>query len=168
MLKLHLLKVLWDEFSEQHQHQSIKNTKIPIDTFLVQIRCRFHAHFIWVINIQMFFFLNIILNDTFLFYHWSLEIIEFLLIIKKYHRLGSLNKSFPLPIFQYFDFIAIVKIRNIFLYKEGNYTVQKKDDIDSGTKTKTRNLALLSCVNMLYSGRYGDPLYSAYYYINVF
>ena len=37
------------EFSEQHQHQSIKKHQIecPISNFLVKIRCRFNTHFIW-------------------------------------------------------------------------------------------------------------------------
>ena len=34
---------IWNEFNEQHQHQSMNKYHIscPINTFLVQIRCRF-------------------------------------------------------------------------------------------------------------------------------
>ena len=42
---------IWNKFSEQHEHQSIKKHHIQslISTFL-QIRCRFNAHFSWVID----------------------------------------------------------------------------------------------------------------------
>ena len=36
---------IWDEFSEQHQHQSIQKIPFLMPNFLVQIRCRFHEHF---------------------------------------------------------------------------------------------------------------------------
>ena len=38
--------------------------------------------------------------------------------------------------------IALVSIRFIYLYKEGPHTVRNKDDLDSGIKTRTSNLAL--------------------------
>ena len=34
------------------------------------------------------------------------------------------------------------KLRIIYLYKEGPHTVQNKDDLDSGIKNNTSNLAL--------------------------
>ena len=36
----------------------------------------------------------------------------------------------------------LVKIRIIYLYKEGHHTVRNKGDLDSGIKTKTSNLAI--------------------------
>ena len=38
-----------EEINEQHQRQSIKkyHLKIPNETFLVQIRCRFYAYLSW-------------------------------------------------------------------------------------------------------------------------
>ena len=41
---------------------------------------------------------------------------------------------------------------------ESRYTVRNKDHLDSGIRTLTLNLALLSYLNLLYSGRYGDIL----------
>ena len=40
---------IWDEFSEQHQHQSIKKSpiKCSISTFLMLRKCRFNAHSRW-------------------------------------------------------------------------------------------------------------------------
>ena len=43
--------VIWDEFIEQHQHQSIQKRTIfnvQLALYCVQIRCRFYAHFSWV------------------------------------------------------------------------------------------------------------------------
>ena len=43
-------------------------------------------------------------------------------------------------------------------------TVKNKADLDSGIKTKDSKLALKSYLDIPYSGRYGDILYSAHYF----
>ena len=47
---------IWDEFSEQNLHQSIKKSTLSnarLALFLMLIRCRFNAHLFWVANINM-------------------------------------------------------------------------------------------------------------------
>ena len=41
---------MYDEFSEHHQLESIKSTKInaQLALFSIQLRCRFNTHFTWV------------------------------------------------------------------------------------------------------------------------
>ena len=57
---------------------------------------------------------------------------------------------------------ALYKFEIIYLYKEG--TVCNKGYLDSVIKRyKNHILSLLSYLNMLYSGRYVDLLYSANY-----
>ena len=54
---------IWDEVSSQTQHQSIKrhHNECPICTFLVQIRCRYNAHFSWVYSFTKLIYLYLIL-----------------------------------------------------------------------------------------------------------
>ena len=64
-----MLGAFWDEFSEQHQHQSIKSTicSAQLAPFWGQIRCRFNQHF--SLGSSFFFRIKI-------FYTWQWTLIS--------------------------------------------------------------------------------------------
>ena len=98
---------IWDEFNEQHHYQSVNKEpySMPNIHFLMQIRCRFNAHFSWIIIVLAF-------------YDHALNFIHNLSID---HTSIHINNKIPHKILMYFlqlilsHSLFIVKFYNIFL-----------------------------------------------------